>query len=87
VAIDITHVEFETPYHVGKVNSARKRLTMDDVFDALENRYRAVWDDDEERGRRLFVYGQSSQGRHLRVILRPNDVDTGSYTFVTVIEE
>lgn len=64
-----------------KINSDHG-VTLDDVLDALETTIDSEWDDDPERGLRLYGWGRAGQ-RVVFVRLWPLDVDTGSWRLVT----
>lgn len=66
----------------------RRGLTCEDVRDACQapNRYRrAGWHVHPEYGRRLIVFGETRQGRLLKVILQPVDGRDGTWRLRTAL--
>ena len=65
----------------------RRFVTGDEVREAcVPDAYeRAGWVDDEEHGRRLLVVCRTAQGRRLKVVLQPIDVDEGVWRLRTVL--
>lgn len=64
-----------------KINSLHG-TSVDDVLDALDAVINSAWDDDPDRGVRLYVWGRAG-GRVVFVCLWPLDVDAGSWRLVT----
>jgi UDP-N-acetylglucosamine 2-epimerase len=74
--------ELEVSSHIeAKINSLHG-VTTDDVLDSLESEINSEWDDDPERGLRLYVWGHASQ-RVIFVCLWPIDVDSGVWRLMT----
>lgn len=69
-----------------KINSKVPGVTVDDVVDALESVINSEWDDDLERGRRLYVWGNAGR-RVIFVCLRPLDEEAGEWVLVTAYPE
>lgn len=75
-------LDLEVSRHVEqKVNSIH-RLSVDGVVDALDAVIDSEWNDDEERGLRLYVWGWVER-RVVFVCLWPLDVDSGRWRLVT----
>lgn len=78
---EINEIEYSS-WVVSKV-SGPHRLTMDDVFDAVENFEKMSWEYDDEHGRRLLVRGKTASGRVVRVFLYPVDGSPGTFRLGT----
>jgi hypothetical protein len=66
----------------------RRGLTRDDVRDACQapSRYRrAAWHVHPECGRRLIVFGSTSSGTLIKVILQPVDQRDGTWRLRTAV--
>jgi hypothetical protein len=66
----------------------RRGLSCDDVRDACQapNRYRrAAWHDHPDYGRRLIVFGSTSRGKLIKVILQPVDQRDGTWRLRTAV--
>lgn len=83
MATVINEVEY-SDWVLGKVNQ-KHRCSIDDVFDAIENNDSARWVEDDENGRRLLIYGRTTNRRLLRIYLFPIDEDAGTFRLGTVI--
>jgi hypothetical protein len=66
---------------IAKINS-QHGVTIDDVLDALDAVIDSEWDDDPQRGRRLYVWGHAGK-RVVFVCLWPVDEDLGEWRLVT----
>lgn len=67
---------------------SKHEVTPEDVRDACQspNRYRrAAWHVHPEHGRRLIVFGQTRDGRLIKVILQPVDVQDGTWRLRTAL--
>lgn len=72
-----------------KINS-KHGVTLDEVRDAVQwpaRPLRASWlgSDLDPRGPRLALEGRTAQGRILRVVLYPVDVDEGAWRLGTAV--
>jgi hypothetical protein len=65
----------------------RRFVTGDEVREAcIPDAYeRAGWHDHPEHGRRLLVVGRTAQGKRLKIILQPVNVDEGIWRLRTVL--
>lgn len=75
-------LDLEVSQHVERKINSVHRVTVDDVLDALDAVINSVWDDDPERGLRLYVWGRAG-ARVIFVCLWPLDVPAGSWRLVT----
>ncbi|MBO0869658.1 MAG: hypothetical protein J2P15_13940 [Micromonosporaceae bacterium] len=78
----------EVPPSVETKIRARRGVTGDQVRGACQwpaKPVRAAWHSHPEHGRRLIVVAVDEQGRILKVILQPVDVQAGNWRLRTVI--
>lgn len=71
-------VDDERIAHIG----SKHGVTIDEVVDALEDVMGSIWDDDPDRGRRLYVWGRAEH-RTVFVCLRPLNVQAGAWRLIT----
>lgn len=82
MAVLITDIECSSTVEE-KLNN-KHQLTLDDVYDALEDHDLTVgWDDDPNHGRRVLARGRTSSGRLIRIFLYPVDEDAGVFRLGT----
>jgi hypothetical protein len=80
VALEFLELEV-SPRVEEKINSLHG-VTLEDVLDALDGLISSVWNEEPDRGRRLYVWGRAGR-RVIFVCLRPLDEHAGEWRLVT----